>query len=485
MSSSERRLGLGPMVAFGVGQAAEGIKNAAFNTFVLFFYQQVIGVPGTLTGLALGIALCFDAVTDPLAGALSDKTRTRWGRRHPFLLAAALPLAIAFYLLFNPPAGLSQFGYFVWLTVFAILVRGALTFYNVPHLALGAEMARDYAQRSTLFAFSQFFGSFGGALAGFVAYRYFFPTTPEFNPGLLNPDGYVSFGVTFGVVMTLAILACFIGTFREIPHLRQPLEVKRFQFFGLFVELRDVFRNPSFRALFFGMLFSTLVLSIEGVFSPYMGVHFWGFTTEKLAFVPLVAMLGLLCSVAVMPVVTRLFDKKGTVINLAIVVIINTNVLIVLRLLDVPWFPGNESPWILPLVLLTTFITTMLAPVVFASINSMFADIADEHEVETGERREGVIYAARSLVIKITGALGVFIGGMVLDFIAFPRGAAAGTVPADTVWSLGFIQGPATSVFTMLGLLLYLGYKLDRRRHAEIMVELDRRRADAAQREAS
>jgi glycoside/pentoside/hexuronide:cation symporter, GPH family len=173
------------------------------------------------------------------------------------------------------------------------------------------------------------------------------------------------------------------------------------------------------------------------------------------------------------------------VINLAIVVIINTNVLIVLRLLDVPWFPGNESPWILPLVLLTTFITTMLAPVVFASINSMFADIADEHEVETGERREGVIYAARSLVIKITGALGVFIGGMVLDFIAFPRGAAAGTVPADTVWSLGFIQGPATSVFTMLGLLLYLGYKLDRRRHAEIMVELDRRRADAAQREAS
>jgi len=485
MSSSERRLTLGPMVAFGVGQAAEGIKNAAFNTFVLFFYQQVIGVPGTLTGLALGIALCFDAVTDPLAGALSDKTRTRWGRRHPFLLAAALPLAAAFYFLFNPPDGLSQFGYFVWLTVFAILVRGALTFYNVPHLALGAEMARDYSQRSTLFAFSQLFGSLGGALTGFFAYRFFFPTTPEFSPGLLNPEGYVSFSVTFGIAMTLAILACFVGTFKEIPYLRQPIDVKRFQFFGLFRELREVFRNPSFRALFFGMLFSTLVLSIEGVFSPFMGVHFWGFTTEQLALIPLVAVVGLLCSVLVMPVATRLFDKKGAVIFPAIVVIINSNVLIVLRLLDVPWFPSNESPAILRLVMLTTFISALLAPVVFATINSMFADIADEHEVESGERREGVIYAARSLVIKTTGALGVLIGGVVLDFIAFPRGATAGSVPGEIIWNLGFVQGPATSVFTMLGLLLYLGYRLDRTRHAEIMAELDRRRAEAARREAS
>lgn len=481
MADSVRRLGWGPMVAFGVGQAAEGIKNSAFNTFVLFFYQQVIGVPGSLTGLALGIALCFDAVTDPLAGALSDKTRTRWGRRHPWLLAAAVPLAVAFYFLFNPPADLSEFGYFVWLTVFAVLVRGALTFYYVPHLALGAEMARDYGQRSTLYAFSQFFGSVGGAFTGFFAYRFFFPTTPEFNPGLLNPEGYVGFGVTFGIAMTLAILACFVGTFREIPHLQQPVGIQqRFRMLDMFRELGEVFRNRSFRALFFGMLFSTLVLSIEGVFTPYMGVHFWGFTTEQLSLIPLVSLLGLLCSVVVMPVATRLFDKKGAVIYPAIVVIVNTNILVVLRLLEVPWFPDNESPLMLPLVMATSFVTALLAPVVFATINSMFADIADEHELESGHRREGVIFSARSFVIKTTGAAGVFIGGLLLDLIAFPRGAAAGTVPGDTVWYLGLLQGPATSIFTMLGLLLYIGYKLDRRRHAEIMTELNRRRAAAA-----
>jgi hypothetical protein len=85
--------------------------------------------------------------------------------------------------LFNPPAGLSQFGYFVWLTVFAMLVRGALTFYNVPHLALGAEMARDYAQRSTLFAFSQLFGSLGRRVGGLRGVPLLLPDDAGVQPG--------------------------------------------------------------------------------------------------------------------------------------------------------------------------------------------------------------------------------------------------------------------------------------------------------------
>jgi len=477
MTKPVRRLTLPPMIAFGIGQAAEGMKNAAFNTFVLFFYQQVIGVSGTLTGIALGVALCFDAVFDPVIGAVSDKTRTRWGRRHPFMLAAVLPLGVSFYFLFNPPAGLADVGYFLWLAAFAILVRGSLAFYFIPHLALGAEMARDYNQRSTLFAFSTLFSALGGAFTGFFAYRHFFPTTAEFNPGLLNPAGYVGFGAAFGIAMATAILSCFVGTFREIPHLVQPLIVERFGFVRLGRELLEAFRNNSFRALFFGMLFSTLVLSIEGVFSPYMGVHFWDFTTEELSLLPLAALCGLLLSLPLTPVVTRLLDKKLAVIIPAAIAIVSGNVLIVLRLMGVSWFPDNDSHLMLPLVMIVTFIGTLIAPVIFTSLNSMFADIADEHELETGERREGVIFAARSFVIKATGAIGVIVGGMLLDFIEFPRGAAAGTVDPDIVWTLGFVQGPATSVFTLLGLLLYTGYRLDRRRHAEIIAELDQRRA--------
>ena len=156
-STGVRKLSVPTMLAFGVGQVAEGVKNQAFNVFLLFYYQQVIGISGSLAGLALGIAMVFDAVSDPVAGVVSDRLRTRWGRRHPFMFISAFPLVVCFIALFSPPDGMSEFSSFLWLTLFAILVRASLTFYYVPHLALGAEIAQDYNQRSTVFAMSSVF----------------------------------------------------------------------------------------------------------------------------------------------------------------------------------------------------------------------------------------------------------------------------------------------------------------------------------------
>lgn len=474
---SVRKLSLPVMGAFGIGQVAEGVKGVAFSTFLLFYYQQVLGVSGTLTGLALAIALVFDAVTDPIAGSVSDKIRTRWGRRHPFILISAVPLGLAFLGLFNPPDGLSEIALFVWLVCFATLVRGALTFYHVPHLALGAEMAHDYNQRSTLFAFSTLFGALGGALTAFISYRLFFPTTEDFDPGLLNPAGYAGFSLLAAGVALVTILICVFGTRREIPHLRTPPPSQRFTPMKVLRELGDLFQNTSFRALFLGMLLATTSLAVEGVFGPYMGLHFWGLTTEQLSLAPLVILVGLLLSLPLTPVFTRLLDKKKVVVLLAVLTIVNMNIMIVLRLLEVPWFPDNDSEWILRLYLLRYLIGAAIAPIIFSSLNSMFADIADEHQLETGERREGIIYSARSFTQKATGAIGVIIGGALIDIIAFPAGAKAGSVPADTIWWLGFSEGPGTSVFTIVGVLFYMRYRIDRKRHAEIVTELARREA--------
>lgn len=464
------------MGAFGIGQAAEGIKGTAFNTFLLFYYQQIMGVSGTFTGLALAIALVFDAVTDPVAGSFSDKVRTRWGRRHPFLLASALPLGLAFFALFNPPGNLSELGLFAWLACFATLIRGCLTFYHVPHLALGAEMAQDYDQRSTLFAFSTLFSALGGAMLAFISYRLFFPTTEEFNPGLLNPAGYTGFSLLAGFAAVTSILICVAGTWREIPHLKPPPPAPPFRPAAVVREIGELFQNSSFRALFGGMLLATTSLAVEAVFGPYMGIHFWGLTTEQLSLLPLVLIVGLLCSVPLTPLVTRLLDKKRTVVILAIATVINMNCMTVLRLLDVPWFPDNESPWILRLMMLRYLIAAAIAPIIFSSLNSMFADIADEHELESGERREGIIYSSRSFTQKATGAIGVIIGGVIIDLIAFPAGAKVGSVDHGTIWWLGFAEGPGTSVFTVIGVLFYMRYRINRHRHAEIMEALARKR---------
>lgn len=463
------------MVAFGFGQISEAVKNAGFNTFLLFYYNQVLHVSATGTSIALAVALVFDAFTDPIAGGLSDRLKTRWGRRHPFILTAALPLAMTFYLLFNPPEALSELGYLVWLVIFAVLVRGSMTFYHIPHLALGAEMARDYNQRSTMYAFNTFFGYIGGAMFIPISYLLFFPTTEEFNPALLNKDAYTPWSLFAGGMMIFAILVCVFGTASEIPRLRElddRIAKEKFGFRRLIVEVGQAFKNPSFRAVFFGMMLSTFILAIEGIFNPFMGFHFWGMKTEQLALIPLGQIVGLILSLFLIPVLTSRFDKKPTLIGSALLTIININAPILLMLSGVSWFPEQGSNALLALLIASAALTAILGPVIFATINSMFADITDEHELEVGERREGVIFAARAFALKATSSMGLIFGGVLLDLIQFPRGARLGEVATDTVWQLGVIAGPATSIFTFFGMALYMGYRIDRKRHEDIIREL-------------
>jgi GPH family glycoside/pentoside/hexuronide:cation symporter len=472
-----RRLSLPTMLAFGVGQAAEGFKTQAFNVFLLFYYQQVVGIPGSLAGLALGIALIFDAISDPAAGVISDRLKSRWGRRHPLLFISAFPLVITFIAVFNPPAGLDQFGNFLWLTVFAILVRGSLTFYHVPHLALGADMAEDYHQRSTLFALGSVFSITAMALVSFVGYRYFFPTTELYSPGTLNPNAYQGFSIAFAAAMFGAIMLCCFGTAGEIPRLKSNIKVRQFTMASVTGDFVAVFNNRSFRLIFLGMLLTVFAIAVEAIFSPFMGVHFWGLPTEKMALISLATLVGLWIGLPLTPVITRLLDKKLALVIPSVFVIINANAALALRLLDVNWFPGNESPWIFWIYFSRYLLQGICLPVILASFNSMFADIADEIELETGERCGGVIYSARSFANKAVAAVGAIMGGILLDLIEFPSAAVAGTVNADTIWWLGVAEGPATSVLSFCGILFYLRYRIDRKRHQEIMRELALTRA--------
>jgi len=130
------------------------------------------------------------------------------------------------------------------------------------------------------------------------------------------------------------------------------------------------------------------------------------------------------------------------------------------------------------MLIASSCVGAFVVPVIYITINSMFADISDELELATGERQEGIVYSARAFAGKAAAALGTIIGGFALDFIAFPRNAVPGAVDADVIFNLGLFQGPITSVFSLGGLVLYLGYKLSRSRHEEIAMELARRKEE-------
>ena len=473
-----RTLPLSSKLSFGVGQAAEGVMFATFSTFTLFFYNQILEVPGTLTGIALGIALFCDAITDPVAGSISDRLQTRWGRRHPLMALSAAPLGLCLFALFNPPAGMGPEFYFGWLVAFAVLARLFLTLYHIPHLALGAEMTEDYVERTRVFAFSQFFGVVGNYGFAFLMLTLFFPTTEEVTHGLLNQSGYLPFSLAGGLIILVSIALCVRGTAKEIPHL--PVARfhadERFSPRRLAREVRTAFRNRSYRMLFAGLVCSIVLLGIESNFMVYMYVHFWGLPTESMRWIGPAHVVALPISVAIAPWLTRNLDKRRTLILLAFVIIVANNAMITLRLFT-DLTPDNGTTELLITLLSFVFVAGLCSPAIIVTVNSMFADIADQQELITGERQEGIIFSARSFAFKAGGSLATILAGAGLDLINFPRGAAMGEAPPEVVFNLGLIAGPLTSVIGLLLLFFYLGYRLDRQKMADIQAELAQRRA--------
>ena len=116
----------------GIGAIPDTVKNWVFNTFTLLYYNQILGMDAFLVSVALALAIVFHAITDPMAATLPDNSKTRWGRRHPFMLLASLPLAPALFAIFVPPSGLSSTGVFAWLLTLTVLTRGLMTLYHEP-----------------------------------------------------------------------------------------------------------------------------------------------------------------------------------------------------------------------------------------------------------------------------------------------------------------------------------------------------------------
>jgi GPH family glycoside/pentoside/hexuronide:cation symporter len=468
------RLSVPTMIAYGIGQLGESLRTVGYTTFLLFYYNQVIGLSGTLTSLALGVSLIVDAVSDPLVGAWSDRTSSRWGRRHPFMLASMLPLGLLFYATFNPPQ-LEPGGYFVWLLMSATLTRLAVSLYHVPHLALGAEITRDYSQRSTLYSINTVFLFLAMYGTQGLALRFFFPTTERFNPGLLDPNAYVTFSIAFAVTMVVAIAISIVGTAREIPFL--PPAVRRFNFSlrRTIADFIEVFRNASFRALFFGMLLTMLTLAVESVLKPYMDLHFWGLTTEQMSWRPLGIIAGALLALPFAPWLNRVFDKKVVLIAAGAVWVTAIHVLIATKYVAPDWLPANGTTALLQVLLVQDLIMGLSSVLTYGAVYSMIADISDEHQLEVGERREGVLFASRAFAQQVVQSIGIAGAGLLLDVIDFPTGAKAGTVDDPTLMRLGAIPLCAALVY-LCGLCCYARYRIHRQQHARILSELAQRR---------
>ena len=453
------------------GGMAETILGLAFSSFNFFFYTNILGLSGFLAGLAVTICLFFDAASDPLVGSISDRWKSRLGRRHPFMLTAPIPVGICLYLIYSPPAGLGDTGLFLWLTVLAIGLRVCMTFYHVPHLALGAELSADFAERSRVMSFNTLFGAFGALICLVTGYSVFFHKTPEFTNGLLNPDAYAPFALTAAIAGGIAMFISSFLTMKVIPRLPvPPPDISRFSPREFLLDVKDALRNENYRHLLFGVLFLAATLGSRSTLSLHMNTYFWELVPEQIRYFALFAAAGPVIGAMS---VTRLhlrFGKKNTIVWACFFTSLFAVLPVVLRLIG--WFPKNHTPLLFP-SLGIVYLLAVTAGIIFTiSVMSALADIADEHELNTGRRQEGVFFASRTFFAKAVNGLGHLIAGIALDVINFPAGAEPGTVPADVIWELAVFDGPIAVIPGFLAVIFYRRYSISRKRLEAIQLQL-------------
>ena len=460
------RPSVGLKLAHGFGAAAFGIKNNGFDYFLLLFYGTVIGLEPGLVGLAILIALVFDALSDPLVGYWSDNFRSRWGRRHPFMYAAAVPVALSYFLLWNPPDW-GQTALFVYLTVIAVLIRTFITFYETPSTSLIPELARDYDERTSMQSYRLFFGWSGGNLMSVLMFGVLL-TGPL---GLRDREAFATYGIIGSALIFLAIMVSAVGTHGRIPHLHRPVATgERYSPRRIFREMAETLSERSFIALFAAMVFFSIATGLAASLSFLILNYFWEFSEFQIFLWTCTVFFSAFAGFLIAPWATRRLGKKRATVALGLAAFTIQPAPVLLRLLDL--MPANGDPLLFPLVLAINVVDLALIIAVSAVAYSMVADLVESNQLRTGRRSEGVYYAAITFTRKTTQGLGVLAAGLILSAIAFPEGAAPGSVSEDTLWWLGASYAPALLTLWLGGLYCISLYRIDRAGHEENLRKL-------------
>ena len=461
-------------LGYGVGQLPEGIKSAAFGFYLLFFFNQVLGLSGTLAGIAVFIALCVDALSDPIVGSWSDSTVSRYGRRHPFMYLAAIPFALSFYFLFVPPQGLGTLGLFIWLCGFAVLVRTTMTFYTVPYMALGAELTEDYDERTLLSSLRTIFQLLGMFAVLIGANHLFFGATEHYANGQLNPAAYPVFALAAVPLLIGGILVSALATHHKIPTLRVPTKEK-FSVTRVVSEVRLAFKIPSFTAVVCASVIFGISQGMIQALILYTATYFFALTPNMLSLLFTCAIVGMICgSAASRPLSALMTEKKVLFIAGMCWYAFFTSVIIILKLLGALPDDAELVGWLY--IISSGFFSAVGLGAALPMIGSMIADITDEHERIHGERQEGIYYAAASFAGKMVGGAGPVLAGFVVDLAGIEPGATAASVPASAVARFGWVQGPTVLVLTGISVACISFFSITRAQHRDTVDELLTRR---------
>lgn len=451
-------------IFYPMGSASVGIKQRTLAAFALIYYNQVIGLSPALVGAVLMVITVMDALCDPLVGVWSDNFRSPWGRRHPFMYAAVIPVPLFFFLVWNPPSGWSDLATAGYLLVCLAGLRFFDTLFELPAAALMPELTSDYQERTILAMGRHLYGAVVGLTATVVALKVFMPERPDGSGGLLDRAGYFPFSVAFALAMLVVMLAAALSTHRRIPYFRPP-PPRTGSFAVMMREIVATLSNPGFLVLASATMLLSVAAGARGGLEMYFSVYFWQLSQSQIALLISMAATGALCGGPLAMFLSRVVGKKRGVLTACGLMIVLALGPIALRVAGV--MPANGSPALFPILAADLMVYSALTLAVQVLIMSSFADVVDDDEVKTGRRSEGLLLSADNLFRKMNSAIGIFVAGLVLSLIDFPDKAQRGMVDDAILHNMGLVYVPLLLAVLGPAFLLLTRYRLSEASHRE------------------
>jgi GPH family glycoside/pentoside/hexuronide:cation symporter len=409
----------------------------------------------------------WDGLADPVMGWISDNTRTRWGRRRPYIFIGAILAAITFPLIWWFPRDLTQNQIVGWVIGFGILFYTCFTIWAMPYQSLLMEMTPDYNERTRVAAVRGVMQSITGFVVGcswWLALRPVFADPVTGDPSTVNGMRYISLGASVLILLLGVLPALFV---KERYYGSDVVQDQKK--IGLIKGLRETLSCKPFLVLCLFTIFFLLGTSIYDSYGRYVGTYYVleGDWNKSALFQIYGTALYMLASLIFIPIFRRLSERIGKAACLFIAA------MIVLFSALTTWFTNTPE---LPYLMLanTLFIGVGYAGL-WLMIPSMNADVVDADELETGERREGSFAAIYSWVLKLSFCVGFMVSGPLLELTGF--NAEAGAEQAASVLinlRIGYIIIPVVALLIALAVLR--NFSITRQRAAEIRQELEARR---------
>ena len=473
------------IVGYACGEGALSLTFNGIYAFAMLYYTQALGLSFAEAGIVFSIAAFWDALVDPAMGFVSDHTRSRWGRRQPYIVAGGLMMAVSFYFLWAVPGCFRGALLFPYVLAVNLIYRTAYAVFSIPYTALGFEICQDYNQRSQIQSARAAFSMLANILGPALAWTLFFPDRPGGGPEATSiPSNYLHMGAVFSIATAGFTAMVVVATHRYVRDSRGSIAPLGDRLRAFYRDTREIVTDRYLRPvmIFFctGLVGAIFVATIQ----MYLYVYFMHLTSHQKSFVHGGGMVlfgvGALTGLTL---VRRLDKKLAVCVGAAIAgcADLTAGVLFLGGFLTptTVWIVGGHVVPIAVIVfgacdMINWFGVGLYAPIA----SSMLADVSEVDELRSGVRKDGGYAAVFTFSTKLIYSVAGFFASACLAWVGFAAGSDHQT-PQAIRW-LVFLTFGFGSLFAFLVIPTVLRYPIDRAFMARVKAALAQRRSAAA-----